>query len=297
MGPAALGTGVQQVNSFVDVLLASLLPAGAISWLYYADRLYQLPLGVVGIALATALLPTLSRQAQGTDPAEARASLNRAVEIGLVLALPAAAALIAIPGPVLAVLFERGRFTADDTAATALALGFFAAGIPAYVLVKVLATGFFARQDTTRPVQIAAACAGLNMALGALAVWLLPPSVGHAGLAAATASTGWLNAALLGRGLARRGFLKPDGRLRRRLPRLAGAALAMAAGLWLGAEALAPWLEADLPRRAAALAVLVAGGAAAYFGLAQAAGGVRLGELRELLRRSRRPGGPGPETA
>jgi len=285
MGPAALGAGVLQINLFFDVLLASLLPAGAVSYLYYADRLYQLPLGVVGIAIGTALLPLLARRVQADDRAGAAEAQNRAIEYGLLLALPAAAALMAVPGPILAVLFERGRFGPEDTALTALALGIFAAGIPAYILVKVLSTVYFARQDTLSPVKAASVAAGLNIALGAAAIAVLAPRIGHAGLAAATTLTAWLNAALLGRGLIRGGVLVPDGRLIRRLPRLVAAAAAMAAGLVALAAVLAGPLGGPLWHRAPALALLVAAGAAVYFGLAHLLGGARLGDLRGMLRR------------
>jgi len=285
MGPAALGAGVLQINSFVDVLLASLLPAGAVSFLYYADRLYQLPLGVVGIAIGTALLPMLSRRVTAGDGDGAAEAQNRAIEYGLLLALPAAAALMAVPGPILAVLFERGRFGPEDTALTALALGIFAAGIPAYILIKVLSTVYFARQDTASPVKAATVAAGLNIALGVVAISVLDPRIGHAGLAGATAVSAWVNAAILARGLVRGAVLAPDRRLVARLPRLVVAAAAMAAGLIALAAVLEAPLAGPLWEKVPALAGLVGAGAAVYFGLAHLLGGTRLGDLRALLGR------------
>ena len=150
--PAALGAGVAQINLVVDIIIASLLPPGSVSFLYYADRVNQLPLGVVGVAVGTALLPLLSRQLRAGEVEEAVGSLNRAIEMALLLAVPAAVALIVIAGPVIAVLFERGAFGVDESSATAGALIAYAAGLPAFVLIKVLAPGYFARQDTRTPV-------------------------------------------------------------------------------------------------------------------------------------------------
>lgn len=281
MAPGAIGAGVMQINLFVDILLASLLPAGAISYLYYADRLNQLPLGVIGIAIGTALLPVLSRQVASGDRGRALSTQNRAIEYGLLLSLPAAAALIAVPATIIGVLFQRGAFGADDTAATAWALAAYAIGIPGYVLVKVLSSAYFARQDTASPVKIAIGCTLANIALSlSLIGW-----IGHIGIALATGLTAWINAGLLARGLKRRGFLETDTRLRRRLPRLALATAAMTALLLAAADLMAPWLAGPGGLQAAALAGLVAIGMIGYFGLAHLIGGMPLGDLRALLRR------------
>src|SRR5690606_25671648 len=135
MAPGVIGAGAVQINLMVDVILASLLPSGALSYLFYADRLNQLPLGVIGIAVGTAILPLLSRQLAAVSVEAAMANHNRAVEVALLLTLPAAAALIAVPAPLIAGLFERGAFTAADTRATAWTLMAFASGLPAYVLI------------------------------------------------------------------------------------------------------------------------------------------------------------------
>ena len=281
--PAALGAGVAQINLVVDIIIASLLPPGSVSFLYYADRVNQLPLGVVGVAVGTALLPLLSRQLRAGEVEEAVGSLNRAIEMALLLAVPAAVALIVIAGPVIAVLFERGAFGVDESSATAGALIAYAAGLPAFVLIKVLAPGYFARQDTRTPVRIAILCLTVNVVLN---LALMGP-LAHVGIALATTLAGWLNVGLLAAGLARRGFLKPDGRLKRRLPRMIAAAAGMALLLWgiaLGLET--PLETAGL--RIASLAALVAAGLVGYGALAAAMGAISVSEMRALL--SRRKG-------
>jgi putative peptidoglycan lipid II flippase len=281
MAPAAVGAGVQQLNLFVDVIIASLLPTGAVSFLYYADRVVQLPLGVVGVALGTALLPTLSRRLRAGEAAAAAESQSRAIEFAMLLILPAAAALITVAGPIITVLFERGAFEAADSAASAGALMAFAAGLPAFVLIKVLAPGYFAREDTRTPLKVAAACLVANVVLNLILIWPLA----HVGIALASSLSSWLNVALLSLGLARRGHLRLDSRLRARLPRTFAASAGMAACLWLAAGLAAPWLAAGLAAKVAALAALVGVGLAAFALFASASGALRLGEVAALLRK------------
>ena len=280
--PAALGAGVAQVNLVVDVIIASLLPEGSVSFLYYADRVNELPLGVVGVAVGTALLPLLSRQLRAGETEEAVTSLNRAIEMALLLAVPAAVALVVIAGPVIAVLFERGAFGPAESDATAGALVAYAAGLPAFVLIKVLVPGYFARQDTRTPVRIAILCLVVNIGLN---LALMGP-LGHVGIALATTLSGWLNVALLATGLVRRGFLRPDARLRRRLPRMIAAAAGMAGLLWGVAFALESPLETQ-GLRIAALAALVVAGLVAYGALAALSGAVSPREVWGLLHRRR----------
>ena len=284
MLPAALGAGVVQVNLVVDVVLASFLPEGSVSYLFYADRLNQLPIGVVGVAVGTALLPMLSRQLAAGRTADALSSQNRAAEIVLLLSLPAAAALIILAGPLITVLFERGAFQAAESRATAQALVAYAVGLPAYVLVKVLTPGFFARKDTRTPVRIAIICVVVNLVLNLV---LMGP-LKHAGLALATALSAWLNTVLLGWSLRARGHLVLDARLKRRLPPMVLASLLMTFGLWLGAGALSGPLAGSQAERIGALALLVVGGMATFAAAAQALGAARFGELRRDLAR---PGG------
>jgi putative peptidoglycan lipid II flippase len=279
--PAALGAGVFQIGLMIDVVLASLLPTGAVSYLFYADRLNQMPVGIVGVAVGTALLPRLSRQIAAGAAADANASINRAVELCLLLTVPAAVALIVVPLPIVATLFQRGACGADASAATAAALIGFAVGIPAYVLVKVLGPGYFARQDTRTPVRIALTALALNIVL---AVALLPV-LAHVGLALATALAAWLNAGLLAAGLLRRGHWTIDARLRRSVLGMAVASVGLALLLWGVAAALAGLFTGGLAARIAALALLVLAGLAGYGVLAQLAGAVDWREMPRLLRR------------
>lgn len=280
MGPAALGAGVVQVNLIVDIILASTLPEGSISFLFYADRINQLPIGVVGVAVGTALLPLLSRQSAAGETEAARHSLNRAVELGLLLALPAMAACLAMPDVLIGTLFERGAFTAEDTAMTAWALSAYAAGLPAYVMVKVLGPAFFAREDTATPVKIAVVAVAVNIVLNLI---LMGPML-HAGLALATAVSAWLNTALLVLFLHRRGYMKIDRRLALAVPKSLLASAVMAAALILGALNLEPRLPDGEFGRAAGLLILVAGGVAIYGGLAWLTRLARPSDLKTLVR-------------
>lgn len=289
MVPGVIGAGVVQINLVIDVLLATTLPQGSVSWLYFADRLNQLPLGVVGVAVGVALLPLLSRHLSAGEGAEAMAIQNRAIEFALLLTVPAAAALIVIPVPLVTLLYESlprlilggSRFGAADAAAVAGALAAFAAGLPAYVLIKALAPGFFARQDTATPVKIAVACMVANVAL---AVGLMQV-IAHVGIALATACSAWINAGLLALLLHRRGHFRADARLARRLPRLLLATAGMAAGLWFAQARLAPLLGGGDWARLAAVAILVLGGGGLFALLALAFGAVRLSDLRDALKR------------
>ena len=280
MLPGVLGAGVHQINLLVSTAIAS-FQAGAVSYLYYADRINQLPLGVVGVAVGVALLPLLSRQVKSGREADALASQNRAIEISLLLTLPATAALVAIPSAIVSTLFERGSFGAADARATADALAAFAAGLPAYVLVKVLSPGFFAREDMKAPVKIAVAALVANIVL----CLVLVQPLGHVGIALATALASWLNALLLAGVLLRRRHFVPDQRLRRRGPRMVGAAAALGAGLATAAWGLEGALSGSLGARLGALALLVLGGLALYGALARLLGAVEFGELRLLMRR------------
>ena len=278
--PLAMAAGVTQVNLLVDVFLASLLPSGSVSYLYYADRLNQLPIGVVGVAVGTALLPLLSRQVAANEAGEALHSQNRAIEFALLLTVPAAVALAVVPLPLISVLFQRGAFGPAESVATAYALQAYAVGLPAYVLIKVLGPGFFARQDTRTPFKIAVVAVIANVILNVI---LMIP-LKHAGLALATALSAWLNGGLLGYVLWRRGQLVADTRLKSRLPRTLAAAAVMAVGLYGTAHLLAGPLAGDAVERSLALAGLVAVGLALFGLAAQITGAARLGDLKGLMR-------------
>jgi putative peptidoglycan lipid II flippase len=282
MIPGAIGAGVVQINVMVDVVLASLLPTGAVSYLYYADRVAQLPLGVVGTAIGTALLPLLSRQLKAGDLVRARDSQARAMEMALALTLPAAVGLMLLSQMIIATLFERGAFGPAESAATGAALAAFAAGLPAYVIIKVLTPGFYAREDTATPLKIALATVAVNIALTVL----LMQSLAHVGIALGTALAAWLNAAVLALVLARRGHFATDPRLIRRSIRILTATAIMAAGLW-AAQTLVPiGSDADLLRRALGLLALIVWGGLLYLGAAQLLGGLDLRDLKRLIQRA-----------
>ncbi len=281
MVPGAIGAGVVQINLLIDTILASTLPSGAISYLYYADRVNQLPLGVVGVAVGIALLPLLSRQLRAGRDGDAHDSQNRAIEFTLLLTVPAAAALLVIPQQIVTVLFERGAFAAQASQATAAALAAFALGLPAYVLIKALAPGFFAREDTKTPVTVAAVAMVVNVATALILMQFLA----HVGIALATALSAWINAGALGWLLHRRGHLKIDIRLRSRLPRIVGAAGGMALGLWVAAAMLVAPLSGAPPEQFLALAALVAVGLVVFVVLARITGAATVGDVRALLRR------------
>ncbi len=279
--PGAVSAGVTQINIVVSQMIAS-LQVGAVSWLSYADRLYQLPLGVIGIAMGVALLPTLSRRLQADDLAGARDSLNRAIEISAFFTLPAAVALGAASHFWIQGMFEHGRFTAADTAQTGAVLAAFAVGLPGFIGVKVFAPGYFARENTASPMRFAAVGVGVNVALGvALFSW-----IGVVGLAIATSVAGYVNSGLLMRGLLKDGLLKPDARLRRRAPRIAFAAALMGVAVWFAAGAVRPQLSGALVPDILSCLGVGAAGLLLYVALCAAVGGVRFGELKTAFRRA-----------
>ena len=280
MAPAAVGAGVVQINLVIDIVLASLLPSGSVSYLFYADRLNQLPLGVVGVAVGTALLPLISREISSGRQESALHHQNRATEFALLLTLPAAAAFIVLAQPLVSVLFERGAFGSRESDLTALALMAYAIGLPAYVLVKVLTPAYFARQDTITPVRIAAICVVVNLVLNLTLMWWLK----HVGLALATALSAWLNAWLLARTLAKREHFVADHRLRSRLPRTLLATMVMAAGLAVLHSGLDGWLAGTLLWRVLSIVVLVGCGVVLFAVAAYVTGAARPDDLRALRR-------------
>ncbi|MCW3835430.1 murein biosynthesis integral membrane protein MurJ [Sphingomonas canadensis] len=282
--PAAAGAGAVQINLVISTALSGyLLDEGSISYIYYADRLNQLPLGMIGIGLGTILLPTVSRLLGAGREAEAMETQNRGIELALFLTLPAMVALIVAAEPIVRGLFQHGVFTGEDTVRCAWALAAFSAGLPAYVLVKVLTPGFYAREDTRTPVRFAMIAVGVNLA-GNLA---LIPLIGHVGPPLATAAAGCVNVALLYRTLRLRGDFVADAQLRRRIPRLALAAVLMGAALWAGDRVLDPWLTGSLVERGVGLSLLVSGGGAVYGLACFVTRAFTLGDLKALIRRRR----------
>jgi len=278
--PGLITGGINQVNIFIGTMIAS-LQASAVSFLYYADRIMQLPLGMVGIAIGVVLLPTLSRHLADHDEAGAMASQNRSLEFALVLTLPAAVALAIIPSPIIQVLFQRGSFAASDTVAVSAALAAYAYGLPAYVMNKVFLPGFFAREDTATPMWFAAASVAVNIA-GSL---ILFPIFGHVGIAIATTLSGWTNTILLATTLIRRGHFRFDAALKRRAPLLVLASVLMGIALYGANLGLSPYFEdgKSTAVHGAALAALVSAGIIAYALAAQITGAMRLSMLRRAF--------------
>ncbi|MES2494034.1 MAG: murein biosynthesis integral membrane protein MurJ [Pseudomonadota bacterium] len=280
--PAAAGAGAVQINLVISTALAaSLLAHGSVTYIYMADRLNQLPLGLIGIGLGTVLLPTISRQLGGGQEAEAMATQNRGLELALFLTLPATMALVLCGEPIVAALFGYGKYTPQDTHFTAQALAAFSIGLPSYILIKVLTPGFHARQDTRTPVRFATVSVAVNL-IGNLAL-ILP--LQHMGPPLATAIASTINVALLYRTLVRRGHFVADARLRRRMPRLVLAALAMGAVLWAAQGLLMPYVHGSWPVRLGAMSVLVGTGCLVYGLAAIVLGAFTRDDLRLLRRR------------
>lgn len=280
--PAALAGGVVQINLLVGQQVASYFDK-AVGWLFAADRLYQLPLGVVGIAVGVVLLPDLSRRLQARDDAGAKSALSRAAEVSLALTIPSAVALVIIPFPLVSVLFERGAATADDTAAIAVAVAIYGLGLPAFVMQKILQPLFFAREDTRRPFNYAVVSMVVN---AALAVGLAPV-VGWIAPAIATSIAAWVMVALLRIGARDYGDVaRFDTRFQSRIWRMVLASAVMGGALWFSTVLLSPFLGMAWIR-AFALAVLIGIGMFTYFGVAHLIGAIRIGEIKQALGRSR----------
>jgi putative peptidoglycan lipid II flippase len=281
-GPAVLAGGVVQVNLLVGRQVAS-FTEGAVAWLSYADRLYQLPLGVVGIAIGTVLLPDLSRRLRGGDAEGGRSSFNRGAEFALALTVPAAVALVVIALPLTTVLYQRGAFGADDAANTALALAAYGLGLPAFVLHKVLQPLFYAREDTRRPFIYAVVSMFVNLVI---AVGLLP-FIGFVAAALATTLSGWVMVWQLWRGSRLMGIeAHLDARFRFRIWRILIASVVMGGVLVGMTILLGPALGSD-GWRYPALALLVVSGIVAYFGVGGGIGAFRLSDFKSALGRQR----------
>jgi putative peptidoglycan lipid II flippase len=276
MGPGVLGAGVIQINLFADMIIGSFLPTGSISYLYYADRLNQLPLSTVGIAVGTALLPMLSRAVASGNKDEVRDLFNRALEATMFLGLPAAAALITLAGPIMQVLFQRGNFTPEDAHITAMVLQGYCIGLPAYIGVKVFSTAFWSRQDTTTPVKISIICTLTNIAIALSLI----PSMGVAGIAMATGVVGWLQIFLLARPLKGHESLHLDARFKRVVPRMALSAAVMCAGAYGMSVLLHDQLYAAGVIKYLALAALITAGVVLYSGACILSGAVSLADIR-----------------
>jgi putative peptidoglycan lipid II flippase len=281
--PATLGGGIYYVSQLFYAYFATSLPQGSLVYLGFADRLNQLPLAIIGSALGTAILPTISRAVGGGDEAGAARIQGQAVELAMLLTLPAAVALAVTSGPIVAALFQGGRFTAEDAATTGLVLSIIVAGLPAYVLIKVLAPGFYARRDVKTPVTIAI----VMLVVGILLNFALIPLMGIAALATTTALSAWLNALALYVILRRRGNFRIEGWLWGRIVRQLLAAAAMAAALYFVREALGGWFAGSTGRRLLGVGALVAVGSVVYFAVAWTIGAMNRDDILILLRRKK----------
>ena len=278
--PVAMGAGIYQINLLTDTIIASFLPEGSISYLFFADRVNQLPLGVVGVAVGTALLPLLSRQIQAGDERLAQNSQNRAIEVSILIALPASLALVLISEPLIQVLFQRGEFGAEQVNATATALSVFALGLPAYVLIKALAPGFFSRGDTSTPVKIAAMAMFINIILSLI---LMKPLL-HVGIALATVVSSWFNASLMALLLYRRGNFKLDTRLKARFQGILLASVGMGVTLYFLMSQYSLLFDVEKFERIVALLALVFSGLITFGVLALITGAVKFDDIRGLHR-------------
>lgn len=282
IAPAALGAGVAQVNLFIDLIIASQFDSG-ISFLYYADRINELPLAVIGIAVGTALLPMMSKQIREGNHAAAIASQNHAIELALFLALPAATALIILAEPVIAAMYQRGQFTPADTVATYRALMAFALGLPSFVLIKILAPNFFAHHDTKTPFKIATFCIFVNLAFNLL---LMVP-LKHVGMALATTIAGWVNVALMVFVLKKRGWLVANPKLVSEIAKIALTCSVMGVVVHASAGTLEPWMHEGEFMRFSALILMTLAGLAAYFAAAYLCNSMHV--RTQVLKRVKKP--------
>ena len=277
MLPAIFGVSVGQINLLLDTLIASFLMAGSISWLYYSDRLMEFPLGILGVALGTVILPSLSRKHAEASPEEFSGTIDWALRWVLLLGLPAAVGLLVLAGPMITTLFLSDVFTADDVTMSARSLMAYSLGLIGFILIKVLAPGFYARQDTQTPVRIAVIAMITNMALNLALVFPLA----HAGLALATTLSASLNAFLLFRAMRREGIYLPQQGWPLLILRGAAACGVMAGLLLWGAGDPDAWLTMETWDRIWRLVVWICAGGAAYFAVLFAFG-IRIRHLRNI---------------
>lgn len=276
MAPAIFGVSVSQINLLLDTLLASFLQDGSVGWLYYADRLVELPLGVFGIAIATVILPSLSRQYSQANSEQFARLLDWALRLVLLIGLPSSLALVLLAQPLLITLFQYGAMTSHAIQMSATALQAYAIGLLAFMLIKVLAPGYFARQNTRTPVKIGIQAMAANMVFNLILIWPLA----HVGLALATSASAFLNAGLLAKGLIKEKVLVfATGWQKFWLQLIVSLAAMLAFLLFFNPEAQI-WLDASIMQRLLRLGFLVAGGAIIYVGVLFAMG-LRLADLKQ----------------
>jgi len=283
MIPTLIGSSVAQVNLLLDTVIATFLMSGSVTWLYYSDRLLEFPLGVFGVALSTVILPNLSLKFARQNPHGFSATLDWALRLALIITLPAALGLAVLASPILVTLFQYDAFRMSDVDMSALSLSAYAAGLPAFIAVKVLAPGFYARQDTRTPVKIAVIAMVSNMVLNLIFVASLL-AFGfrgpHMGLALASSAAAYINAGLLYRMLRRQGVYQPEAGWGRVLLAVGAGCVGMVAFLAWQSDAPAQWAQWGASSRTAHLAFLIGVGAAVY-AVAMLAGGLRLRHLEK----------------
>ncbi|MDF1657046.1 MAG: murein biosynthesis integral membrane protein MurJ [Verrucomicrobiales bacterium] len=285
MGPGLVSAGVQQLNLLIGQSVAS-FQIGGVSLIYFADRINQLPLGLLGIALGTVLLPEVTRQLKGKNPDNARATMYQGMEIGILFSMPAVAAMLVIPVPIMHALFVGGEFTAEAAREAGWVLAAFALGTPAYVLAKVLQPAFFAREDTKTPMRFTVISTVVNLIL----VYPMFRWLGPMGCALATSIAGWVNVTLLWGGLRGADFMQMMPGFLSRVARIVFASVMMGVGIWYAAEWVKPWIMTDgfFMRRVTVLLALVVAGAFLYFASVFATRVYTVSELKSRLRRTPR---------
>jgi putative peptidoglycan lipid II flippase len=288
--PGAIAASATQISVFVSGILVSQVN-GARSWLFYCDRLYQLPQGLIGVAIGVALLPKLSRSIHAGDETSARGAMDEAILFSMAFALPCAVALVSIPFFLIDAMFTRGEFTAADAHQTARALFCYGWGVPAFVLAQLFNRAFFARQDTSTPMRLGLVSVGVNVVIGIGLFYL----IGVPGVAAATSIAWWTNVAMMAITLARRSHYRPAPHAVARLARIlaanvALAALLFAAGHWRGEiqGAFGHFHVSKLGPKEFSIALVAVGAAAVYPLLLFGSGGLTLAEARSALGRRRR---------
>lgn len=283
MGPGILGSSMAQVSLLLDTQIASFLVTGSVTWMYFANRLVEFPQGVFSVALATVILPSLSAHHAAAAPERLSATLDWALKLVLFMVMPAAVALFFLSGPLMATFFGHGRFTSHDVRMSSYALMAYSFGLLGFSFVKVLAPGYFSRQDTRTPVRVSLISlgvnVGLNLSIVAPLVYFKKLPAPHAFLALSTSISACTNSVLLYRGLRKKGVLLPTPGWGRLIARVIGASTAMGIALWWLAGGIDRWLAMHSWQRVWQMTLCVAAGAAVYF-VALFAFGMRRSDLR-----------------
>lgn len=283
IAPGIMGAGIYQINMAVDLVLVSLVGNGAISWLYYANRLQQLPLGVVGAAISVALLPILSAHLKSEKIAEAKSTQDKAIEYGALLSIPAAVALIVLATPMVNILFQHGRFSATDTMQTAAAVVAYSIGLPVYVLVKAMAPNFFARGDTKTPVKYSSIVFITNI----IFILILMKPFGHVGVAYATTLAAFVSFYQYQRGLRKRGYWSFSPELIKKLVKITGASiimgLVMQIGIWALNYQYDNWLHFSFLIKIPIFAALCLLGVASFCFMAKLMGVMNIVEVLQMI--------------